>query len=139
MYKKTIKYEDFDGNEREEDFYFNISEAELLDWELSNDGGLDALIGKIIQTKNVPMLMNIFKDVIARSYGEKSLDGKRFTKSPEILENFKSTNAYSWLFMELATNTEFAIEFIKNIVPGKIRAKMNEDTNVTAIPTNTNK
>lgn len=134
MYKKTIKYEDFDGNEREEDFYFNLTEAELLDWELSSEGGLDALIDRVIKTKNIPVLMDIFKDVISRSYGVKSLDGKKFEKSPEILSDFRATNAYSWLFMKMAADADFALEFIRNIVPGKIRSKMDEDSNVTKLP-----
>lgn len=135
MLKKTIKYEDFDGNEYEEDFYFNLTQAELLDWELSEDGGLDALTQRIIKAKNVPKIVEMFKTLIDKAYGVKSADGKRFMKTKEALDDFKATNAYSWLFMKLASDDKFAVEFIKGIVPSEIRAKMNEDSNVSKLPT----
>lgn len=117
MLKKTITYVDFDGNERTEDFYFHLTKAELTEWELSNNGGLTRLIHKIIAEKDQPKLVAIFKDIILKSYGEKSLDGKRFIKNQEVLDSFVQTEAYSQLFMELATDADAATTFINGIVP----------------------
>lgn len=121
MLKKTITYTDYDGNERTEDFYFNLSKAELAEMELSAVGGMENLIKKIINSKDGEQIVKLFKDLILRSYGEKSLDGKRFIKNDEIREAFSQTEAYSDLFMELATNTDSAIEFVNGIIPGDVK------------------
>lgn len=117
MYEKTIKCEDFDGNMREEKHYFNLMESELVELELSVDGGLDAYAKRIANETDGPKLVELFKKLILMSYGEKSDDGKRFVKSPEIAANFASTNAYSTLFMELVTDSKAAAEFFVGIIP----------------------
>lgn len=122
MFKKTIKYTDFDGNERKEDFYFNLTKAELLEMQLSIEGGLQGHLERIIKTQSQPELIKMFKDIIMRAYGEKSLDGKRFMKSDEIRKNFECTEAYSELFMELATDSDAAAEFINALLPNDLQA-----------------
>ena len=122
MFKKTIKYTDFDGNERKEDFYFNLTKAELLEMQLSIDGGLQGHLERIIKTQSQPELIKMFKDIIMRAYGEKSPDGKRFMKSDEIRQNFECTEAYSELFMELATDSDAAAEFINALLPSDLQA-----------------
>lgn len=117
MLKKTIKYVDFDGNEREEDFYFNLTKAECMEMELSTTGGMERFINKIIAEKDNKKIVEMFKDIILRSYGEKSLDGKRFMKSPEISAGFAATEAYSELFMELSSDSEAAARFVNAIIP----------------------
>lgn len=117
MLKKRIKYTDYDGNEREEDFYFNLSKAELVELELTTDGGLEQMIQKITDTRDMPKLIELFKRLILMSYGEKSENGKRFIKSKELSEAFAQTEAYSELFMELATDDKAASEFVNGIVP----------------------
>ena len=120
MFKKTIKYTDFDGNERKEDFYFNLTKAELLEMQLSIEGGLQGHLERIIKTQSQPELVKMFKDIIMRAYGEKSLDGKKFMKSDEIRKNFECTEAYSELFMELATDSDAAAEFINALLPNDL-------------------
>ena len=122
MFKKTIKYTDFDGNERKEDFYFNLTKAELLEMQLSIDGGLQGHLERIIKTQSQPELIKMFKDIIMKAYGDKSPDGKRFMKSDEIRQNFECTEAYSELFMELATDSDAAAEFINALLPNDLQA-----------------
>ena len=122
MLKKTIKYTDYDGNEREEDFYFNLSKAEVTEMELSKEGGMSEYIKKISATQNGPELIKLFKDIIIKSYGEKSLDGKRFIKNKELTEAFIQTEAYSELFVELASNADEAVKFINGIMPKNMTA-----------------
>ena len=122
MLKKTIKYTDYDGNEREEDFYFNLSKAEITEMELSKEGGMSEYIKKISATQNGPELIKLFKDIIIKSYGEKSLDGKRFIKNKELTEAFIQTEAYSELFVELASNADEAVKFINGIMPKNMTA-----------------
>lgn len=117
MLKKTIKYVDYNGVERTEDFYFNLSKAELAEMELSVDGGMSKMIENISKTNDVPSVVKFFKEIILKSYGEKSEDGKRFKKSEELSESFSQTEAYSEMFMEFFTDTESAISFINNIIP----------------------
>lgn len=122
MYVKTIEYKDYNGNPRKEDFYFNLNEAEIMEMELSKEGGFDQWITRIANAQNTPELIKLFKSLILMTYGEKSLDGKRFIKvNPEtgrkLSEDFEQTAAYSVMFMELATNTEAATEFINKVIP----------------------
>ncbi len=136
MFKKTMTYTDYDGNERTEDFYFNLTKAELLDMEMSTEGGLEKMINKIISTKDTVKIIAVFKDLIARSYGEKSADGKRFIKSKELTEAFMQTEAYSDLFMELATNTKSAEDFVNGITPKFDNASQAKPALVPANTTN---
>lgn len=117
MLKKTLTYTDYDNNERTEDFYFNLTKAELTEMELSTSGGLETRIRKIIATQDIPEIVVIFKELILKSYGEKSPDGKRFIKSKEISEAFSQTEAYSDLFMKLATDADAAADFVNGITP----------------------
>ena len=117
MLIKNITYTDYDGNERNETFYFNLSKAELMELEMSIDGGWAERIQQIVNAKDVPTLSKIFKDLILRSYGEKSPDGKRFVKSAALSEAFTQTEAYSELFMELITDPDAASDFMNGILP----------------------
>lgn len=120
MLKKTITYTDYNGNERTEDFYFNLSKAEVTEMELSTAGGFTDQIQRIINAQDVPAIIKVFKELVLKSYGEKSADGKRFIKSKELSEAFSQTEAYSNLFMELATDADEAGKFINGIVPGDL-------------------
>lgn len=125
MLMKTIKFEDWDGVEREETFYFNLSEAELMELELGTTGGFTKMMKTIVNKKDVPKLMSTFKELILKSYGEKSLDGRRFIKSKELSEEFMQTPAYDSLFIELITNAKAASDFVNGIVPKKLAEKAN--------------
>lgn len=140
MLKRTMTYTDYDGNQRTEDFYFNLTKAEIMEMDLSAAGGLDKWISRIVAEQDGAKIVEIFKKIILKAYGEKSLDGKRFVKSPEISEAFSQTEAYSDLFVELATNAEKAAEFINGIVPGEanVTAEKIQDK-VTALPGGDNK
>lgn len=120
MYKKTITYKDFDGNERTEDLYFNLTKAELLNMELTTEGGMTQLINKITEEEDIPKLVKLFNQIIDKSYGQKSDDGKRFVKSREILDEFKQTQAYSDFYTNLLEDTQEAINFINNIIPKEL-------------------
>lgn len=126
MLKKTITYTDYDGNERVEDFYFNLSKAEYVMFENSVIGGMSKEIEQAMAMQNGPRILEIFKDLVDRSYGIKSADGRRFTKSPEILQEFRETEAYVNLFMELVTSAEAGKVFLLGVSPAEITAKINE-------------
>lgn len=117
MLKKKITYTDYNGTERTEDFYFNLTKAEITEMELGTTGGLAEMIRKIVDAQDAPSIVKIFKDIILKAYGEKSPDGKRFIKSDEISTAFSQTEAYSQLFMELAMDADAAAEFINGIIP----------------------
>lgn len=119
MLKKTITYSDYNGVERTEDFWFNLTNAEIMEMELGVSGGFTEMINKIIAAKDAPAILAVFKDLILKAYGEKSDDGKRFVKSKELSESFAQTEAYSILFMELATDAEAGAEFVNWIVPAE--------------------
>lgn len=120
MYKKLIVYKDYNGNERKEFFYFNLTKVELSKWEVETSGGMREILENIIKTQDRKGLVELFDDVIRRSYGEKSSDGKYFMKSEEILQRFISTEAYTTLFMELASDDTAASEFINGIMPPEL-------------------
>ena len=120
MYKKVIKFTDYDGNEREGTFYFNLTKAEIIKWEGMTTGTLRQKMEQIIQTDDREEMIQLFDDIISRAYGEKSLDGMYFRKSPQILDDFKSTEAYTNLFMELSSDDQAAAEFVNGIIPGDL-------------------
>lgn len=120
MLKKTITYTDYNGVERKEDFYFNLSKAEIMEMELSTTGGLAEMIQKVVAAQDTPSIMKIFKELILKAYGEKSADGKRFIKNSELTSAFEQTEAYSNLFMELATDADAAAKFVNAIVPADL-------------------
>lgn len=123
MLKKTITYTDYNGVERTEDFYFNLSKAEIMEMELGVSGGYAEMLKSVVNANDAPTLIKIFKDLVLRAYGEKSADGKRFVKSDAISEAFSQTEAYSILFMELATNADEAAKFVNGIVPSDLSQK----------------
>lgn len=124
MLKKTITYKDYNGVERKEDYYFNLSKAEIMEMEMGTAGGLAEMISKIVAAKDAPSIIKIFKDLILKSYGEKSPDGKRFIKSEELSTAFSQTEAYTVLFMELATDAEAGAAFVNGIVPSDMVKEM---------------
>lgn len=119
MLKKTITFVDYNNVERTEDHYFNLTEAEAMEMEMSTTGGLSDMIRKIVAAQDTPAIIKIFKEIILKSYGVKSPDGRQFEKSPELSKSFSETEAYSQLFMELATNADAAAAFVNGIVPNK--------------------
>ena len=128
-----IKWTDFDGNEREEEFRFHLSKGELLDWQMSEYGGLDKLIQKIIDTKDQVKLWEYFKKIVLESYGEKSADGRNFIKKDpngnKLVDDFVTTEAYSILMMDLISDADKAAEFVNGILPEGVDASGKEVDN----------
>lgn len=122
MYKKTITYEDYNNVTRTEDFYFNLTQAELAEMEFGTSGGLADMLTQISKSMDQPSIIAMFKKIILAAYGVKSPDGKYFRKNEEIRNDFMSTEAYSILFMELASDSDSASEFINGVIP-KIEQK----------------
>lgn len=133
MLKKTITYVDFNGEERTEDFYFNLTKAEILEMNFSTYGGLDKMIEKIIATNDTPKIVSMFKELVLKSYGEKSDDGKRFIKNDDVRAAFSQTQAYSDIFMELATDEKAASDFVNAIVPKDISENLDKVPNPISI------
>lgn len=129
MLKKTITYTDYNGTERTEDFYFNLTKAEVTEMEMGIDGGMAEMIKRIVAAKDAPAIIAVFKKLILKSYGEKSADGKRFIKSEEISNAFSQTEAYSDLYMELATDADAAAKFVNGIIPAVDKTKISNEVN----------
>ena len=130
MLKKLIKYTDYNGKERAENFYFYLNKAELMEMELGTVGGMQNLIQLIIDKQDIPEIIKAFKMIILKSYGEKSADGVRFIKSEELSKAFSQTEAYANLYMELISNADAAAAFINGIVPEDlVRAKEEQEEN----------
>lgn len=117
MLKKTITYTDYDGMERTEDFWFNLSKTELTKLDAELPGGVLGVLRKIIDKKDRKALVDFIETLILRSYGEKTLDGKRFIKTPEMAEEFMQTPAYDELFMSILSDTDSQTSFINGVIP----------------------
>ena len=117
MLVKKVTYTDYKGVKREEELYFNLSKAEVAEMELSHKGGLSAKINRIVATEDGEEIIKLFKELIIKSYGVVSDDGKRFIKNDQLREEFLQTEAYSELFMELASDADAASAFVNGIIP----------------------
>lgn len=124
MYKKLMTYEDFDGNERTEEVYFNLTEQEVTEYQLSHNGGITTLINRIIQAQDWKSMVEYWKEFILMCYGVKSDDGRRFIKNDTVREEFASTNMFSDLFMLLSTDDNEAAKFVNNVLPKKMRERL---------------
>lgn len=124
MIKKTITYVDYNGNQRTEDFYFNLNKAELMRMELGVKGGMTEMMNRMIAAQDAPAMMEVFEDLVRKSYGVKTPDGRGFDKDPKHFEAFKSTEAYSELFVELITNPDACAEFFNGVVPANLVEQM---------------
>lgn len=136
MLKKTITFEDYNGTKRTEDHYFNLSKPELIELQVSTEGGLENSLDKIMKNKSAKDIMSTFKKFILDSYGKKSEDGLRFEKTPEIRLAFEQSPAYEALYMQLVTDSDEAAKFFNGIIPAGLAeevAKMSEPTNLTVV------
>lgn len=124
MIKKTVTYEDYNGVERTEDFYFNLNKAEIMKMEMGTTGGLAEMIQRVVDAKDTPAIIKIFEDLVLKAYGKKSIDGKRFEKSDEIAAEFAQSAAYPHIFMELATDADAASKFVNGIVPADMSKQL---------------
>lgn len=138
MLRYPIKYTNFNDEEVEEVLYFNLSEPELIEMEVSLDGGLGAMIKRIVEANDGAGIIKQFKDFILLSYGLRSDDGKRFIKNDEVRAEFAQTAAYAQLFMDLATDAGKAAKFIQGVVPKKFQGEINDAVN-TAIASEASK
>lgn len=121
MLKKLIKYTDYNGVERQENFYFNLTKTELIEMETEVTGGFRQLLENIMEKQDIPKIMNSFKKIILKAYGEKSPDGRRFFKSEELSIAFSQTEAYNVLYMELLSDAKKAAAFINGLIPEDMR------------------
>ena len=124
MLTKTVKYTDYNGNERTETLNFHLTKAEIAEMELSMPGGMSVTIQRIIEAQDTKELIAIFKDLLLRSYGVKSPDGRRFIKNDELREEFSQTEAYSEMFIELATDAKAASDFVNGIIPADMQEQL---------------
>ena len=120
MIKETITFEDYNGVTRTEDFHFNLTKAEVMEMEMSQHGGMAEMIQRIVAEQNAPAIIKIFKDLVLKAYGKKSDDGRRFIKNDQLREEFSQTEAYSQLFMKLATDADAAAKFVNGIMPADL-------------------
>lgn len=120
MIKETITFEDYNGVTRTEDFHFNLTKAEVMEMEMSQHGGMAEMIQRIVAEQNAPAIIKIFKDLVLKAYGKKSDDGRRFIKNEQLREEFSQTEAYSQLFMKLATDADAAAKFVNGIMPADL-------------------
>lgn len=124
MFKKVITYEDVEGNSKTKAFWFNLTEVELMQMKAGPTGGLAKMVERIIAEQDEAKIIEVIKDMILRSYGEKSTDGERFMKSPERAQAFAETDAFTVLFLELGNNAQAAVDFVRGIVPKKFADQM---------------
>lgn len=128
MLKKTFKFVDYEGNEREEEHYFSLNKSEIIKWiTTTGDYSLDRLLERLTKERNGKEIIRIFEDLIRQSYGVKSLDGRKFIKNQQVWEDFYQTEAYSKLFMELVTDAKKAAAFVNAIIPKDIASEVEKE------------
>ena len=134
MLKKTITYTDFNDETVSEDFFFHLSKAELVELEMSQEGGLSEWLQRVVAAEDGKSIIKEFKNIILGSYGKRSADGKRFVKTPELRAEFESSEAYSTLFMELVTDADAASTFVNGIIPQGMADEAAKVVGIAAVP-----
>lgn len=136
MFKYTSTYTDYNGTERTEDFYFNLTKNEILQWEWGVENGLTNVIDRIVKAQDGPQIIEYFKELILKAYGEKSDDGRRFIKSEELSIAFSQTPVFDELYIKLFTDSDYAAEFVRGMLPddfegeySDVLKKMEDDHN----------
>lgn len=137
MLKKTVNYTDFDGNQRTEDLYFNLTQSELMEIAMELPEEFRDIVGddptkvdeKLAATQLVEKLggkgiYHFLKNLLIKSYGIKSADGRKFEKSDAIANDFSHTVAFDTLFMGLLSDDIAAAEFVNNVIPGNVAKNM---------------
>lgn len=124
MLKKTVTYKNYDGVEVTESFYFNLTKSELTLWEASEDGGVSARLQQMVDKKDGKSIMSTFYDVLMKAYGEKSADGRRFIKSPELSKAFSETVAFDVIFSEMMADPEKALDFVQKVLPSDLQGNV---------------
>lgn len=121
MLKQRIKYKDYNGTEREEDFYFYLRKDEVLELNLSAAGGIEQMVKSIVDAQDNYEIYKLFKKIIKLAYGQKSPEGKLFVKKASdghaLADEFEQTEAFSELIIKLMQNPTEAAAFIKGILP----------------------
>ena len=138
MLKKSITYTDFNGEKRTEDYYFNLSRAELTEMQMSVNGGMTEYLQQIVNSQDNKEIFAIFKEIIFKAIGEKSVDGKRFIKNNEIRESFEQSEAYSELLIELMSDATKASDFVNALIPDTVQEQIKENNAVVKETENTN-
>lgn len=126
MLKKTVTYTDYNGVQQTEECYFNLDASEVIDLQFSEPEGYGEKMQRILEEGDGKQMAAEFRRLIEISYGNKSVDGRRFIKSPEIFEDFRRSGAYNALFMELAFNGETAADFFNGLIPPELAGKVAE-------------
>lgn len=126
MLKRTVTFTNYDGEEVTQDFYFNLTNAEIVEMELSTPGGLSTMLQRIVNTKDIPETVKLFKEIMLKAYGQKSADGNRFIKNQQLTDDFVASPAFSELYMELAFDSDAATKFINGVIPADAASKIQE-------------
>lgn len=117
MFKDSITYTDYDGNERTKTLYFNLSKAEFIEIEMLQPGTITTQLQELVDELDVAGMMKFLKFLIVKSYGEKSADGNQFIKSQEKLNAFLQTEAYTEFLIKLLNDDKYATKFIYGLMP----------------------
>lgn len=127
MFSREFEYTGYDGKPKKDTYWFNLTEAELYEIDLSSVRGFTAQMNQLLKEERTKEIVDAFKGIILGAVGVISADGRKFIKSEEIKEDFYRSKAYSILFVELVSSGEKVAEFLKGAIPDEIRMKMEAD------------
>ena len=118
MLKQTVEYKDYNGATRRDTLYFNLTEFELIEIQTESERGIEVDLKEAIENEDTKGILKFVKILVTNGYGVKSSDGRFFEKSPEILNRFVSSAAYSPFIMDLFTDIQGKmVPFINGIMP----------------------
>lgn len=124
MFSRTFEYTGYDGQPHKDTWWFNLSEAELYKLELSNLGGMNGMMNRLLRESKPGEIVEVFESLILSAVGERSVDGRKFIKNQEIRDDFYQSKAYSDLFVELVSSGEKLAEFLKGAIPAEVAAEL---------------
>lgn len=128
MLTQVYEYTDYLGRKRKSTVRFNFDESELAEMALSDEGGLDEWIDRIISSSSVQEIVNIVKGVILKAYGERTDDGLFIKEDPitgaPLSRKFKASAIFPIVFMDVCFDAKKAAAFISGCIPESMRGSL---------------
>lgn len=126
--KRTITFNDIDGHEVTEEWYFDLGVTDVMDMDIVHEHPDDVAeyVMSIMKNRKTKELLQLWRELLMRAVGKRV--GNRLVKGDDIMVEFRHGGAFEKLFAELIEDPKAGADFFNAIFPANIQAKIEEET-----------